>query len=41
VAAALAERKAAWVKPEGRYTRGVLKLFIENAASPMQGGGMG
>jgi dihydroxy-acid dehydratase len=41
VAAALAERKAAWVKPEGRYTRGVLMLFTENAASPMQGGGMG
>jgi dihydroxy-acid dehydratase len=40
VAAVLESRKAVWNKPEGKYTRGVLRLFTENAASPMQGGGM-
>ncbi|MBE5814317.1 MAG: dihydroxy-acid dehydratase [Clostridiales bacterium] len=40
VAAVLEARKAAWVKPVSRYTRGVMKLFTENAASPMQGGGI-
>ena len=40
VAAVLAERKAAWVKPEGKYPRGVMKLFTQNARSSMEGGGM-
>jgi dihydroxy-acid dehydratase len=36
----LEERKKAWVKPAPRYDRGILKLFTENAASPMDGGYM-
>ena len=40
IAAALEKRKAAWVKPQTRYRRGVLRLFTENARSPMEGGGM-
>lgn len=40
VAAVLAARRAAWQEPKKRYSRGVLRLFTENAASPMQGGGM-
>ncbi|MDR3148264.1 MAG: dihydroxy-acid dehydratase [Treponema sp.] len=36
----LEERGNAWVKPAPRYSRGVLKLFTENAASPMEGGSM-
>jgi dihydroxy-acid dehydratase len=38
VARVLEERKKAWVKPAPKYTRGILKLFTENAASPMKGG---
>ena len=40
IAAVLEKRKAAWVKPQTRYRRGVLRLFTENARSPMEGGGM-
>ena len=36
----LAARKAAWQRPEPRYTRGVLKRFTQNARSPMEGGGL-
>jgi dihydroxy-acid dehydratase len=36
----LAERKKAWVKPAPKYSGGILKLFTENAASPMDGGYM-
>jgi dihydroxy-acid dehydratase len=34
----LAERGKTWVKPAPKYLRGVLKIFTENAASPMDGG---
>jgi dihydroxy-acid dehydratase len=33
----LARRKAAWVKPAPRYTRGVLAKFAHNAASAAHG----
>jgi dihydroxy-acid dehydratase len=36
----LAERKKNWVRPAPAYSRGILKLFTENAASPMDGGYM-
>ncbi len=38
IEAILAERKKRWKPRENRYTRGVLKLYTENAASPMKGG---
>lgn len=40
VAEIFAERKKAWQPKPAKYTKGVLKLFSENAASPMQGGYM-
>lgn len=36
----LAARKAQWTPRTPKYDRGVLKLFTENAASPMKGGYM-
>ncbi|MDR0730570.1 MAG: dihydroxy-acid dehydratase [Treponema sp.] len=36
----LEERRKTWVKPAPRYGRGILKLFTENAASPVEGGYM-
>jgi len=36
----LRKRKEAWVPRPNRYTRGILKIFTENAASPMKGGYM-
>lgn len=36
----LARRKAVWRPREPKYKNGVLKLFTENAASPMRGGYM-
>ncbi|MEJ6002979.1 dihydroxy-acid dehydratase [Paucibacter soli] len=36
-AAELAERRAAWVKPAPRYTRGVLAKFAKNASSASSG----
>jgi len=36
-AAELATRKAAWVKPAPRYTRGVLAKFAKNASSASSG----
>jgi dihydroxy-acid dehydratase len=36
-AAELARRKAAWVKPAPRYTRGVLAKFAKNASSASSG----
>jgi dihydroxy-acid dehydratase len=36
----LEERKKIWAGPAPKYTRGILKLFTENAASPMRGGYM-
>ncbi|MDR1378141.1 MAG: dihydroxy-acid dehydratase [Synergistaceae bacterium] len=40
ILAVLEERKAAWKPKPPKYTNGVLKLFTERAASPMQGGYM-
>ncbi len=40
IEAVLAQRKAAWKPKESKYTHGVLKLYTENAASPMKGGYM-
>ena len=40
IAAVLEERRRAWVKPEPRYDKGVLKIFAQHAASPMKGGSM-
>jgi dihydroxy-acid dehydratase len=36
----LRERKTAWVRPAQKYSGGIMKLFTENAASPMNGGYM-
>jgi dihydroxy-acid dehydratase len=36
----LAERKKIWTEPAPKYSGGILKLFTENAASPMEGGYM-
>ena len=36
----LGERKKTWVRPAPKYSRGILKIFTENAASPMDGGYM-
>lgn len=36
----LSKRRLAWKPKEPKYKKGVLKLFSENAASPMQGGYM-
>jgi dihydroxy-acid dehydratase len=36
----LQERRQAWVKPEPKYTRGILGVFTKNTASPMDGGYM-
>jgi dihydroxy-acid dehydratase len=36
----LGERKKTWIKPASKYSGGILKLFTENAASPMDGGYM-
>ena len=36
----LLRRKEEWIPKPNRYTRGILKLFTENAASPMRGGYM-
>jgi dihydroxy-acid dehydratase len=36
----LGERRKVWVRPAPTYTGGILKLFTENAASPMDGGYM-
>jgi dihydroxy-acid dehydratase len=36
----LEERRKIWIKPAPRYNRGILKLFTENAASPVDGGYM-
>jgi len=40
MAAILAERKLAWQPRPPKYTHGILKLFSEHAASPMEGGYM-
>jgi dihydroxy-acid dehydratase len=40
IARVLEQRRKTWVKPATKYTRGILKLFTENAASPMDGGYM-
>jgi len=40
MAAILAERKLAWQPRPPKYTHGILKLFAEHAASPMEGGYM-
>jgi dihydroxy-acid dehydratase len=34
----LRERGKAWKAPEPKYTRGIMKVFTENAAAPMNGG---
>lgn len=36
----LAQRKKNWQAPPPKYTSGVMKLYTENAASPMKGGAM-
>jgi len=36
-AAELAKRRAAWVQPAPRYTRGVLAKFAKNASSASSG----
>ena len=33
----LSERKEKWIAPKPRYSKGVLRLFREHAASPMEG----
>ncbi|GHT53104.1 dihydroxy-acid dehydratase [Spirochaetia bacterium] len=33
----LAERRKVWKAPASKYTRGILKVFTENAAAPMNG----
>lgn len=38
--AILTERRSRWKPRPNRYTRGILKIFTENAASPMMGGYM-
>ncbi|WP_322171109.1 dihydroxy-acid dehydratase [Acutalibacter sp. M00118] len=38
--AALAVRREHWTPPAPRYRRGALRLFTQNAASPMEGGYM-
>lgn len=38
VAKVLAQRRAAWQPRESKYPRGVLRLYSDNAASPMLGG---
>lgn len=40
IAKVLEARKANWKAPEPKYKNGVLKLFTENAQSPMKGGYM-
>ena len=40
MAAILAERRLAWQPRPKKYTHGILKLFSEHAASPMEGGYM-
>jgi dihydroxy-acid dehydratase len=40
IAKVLGERRKAWKPRKSRYDRGILKLFTENAASPMKGGYM-
>lgn len=40
ISAILEERKKKWRPHESKYKNGVLKLFTENAASPMKGGYM-
>jgi dihydroxy-acid dehydratase len=35
--AILAERKKAWKQPDGKYPRGILRIFTTAAASPMNG----
>ena len=35
--AVLAERKKAWKPRKPKYTKGVLRLFSQHAASPMKG----
>lgn len=40
IQAVLTERQEAFVPRKNQYERGILKLFTENAASPMQGGYM-
>lgn len=38
--AVFAGRRNQWVKPQPKYSRGVLSLYTKNAASPMDGGYM-
>jgi dihydroxy-acid dehydratase len=33
----LAERKKAWKAPKGKYPQGILRIFTNNAADPMNG----
>ncbi len=40
IATVLEKRRAGWKPRPSRYERGILKLFTENAASPMNGGYM-
>ncbi len=38
VQSVLDERKSLWVKPQAKYTKGVLGIYTKFAASPMKGG---